>query len=112
MLSLQQRPVIRTAVKEAAMSRGVSHVRLSVFLFSCAFLLASCAGGGDPASIFRRTCSRCHDLDTALRQDFDREMWTAVVRRMSDNAASRYGPIPEGEQRAIADYLARNAGKQ
>ncbi len=91
------------------MARGIKFVFSSALV--CVCLLASCAGEDGPASVFHRTCSRCHDLDTALRQDFDRDMWDAVVRRMSEFAAPRYGPITEADRKVIVDYLSNRPVK-
>lgn len=95
------------------MSRAALAVPAGVILGLLPLVTGCASGNPNPRELFERTCSRCHDPGRALAQDLDQGLWEALVGRMSDNAAQRFGkPIPEQEQKVIVEYLLQHAGKR
>ncbi len=60
---------------------------------------------------FETTCSKCHALQRPLGKSKDQAGWERTVSRMSGYHKRFGGPIPEGDQNAIVQYLLENAGK-
>ncbi len=67
-------------------------------------------GAGRAASLFARTCSRCHALPDPAQHT--PEEWPAVVERMRDNMRRMQVPaIDDAEARVIAKFLQEEAAK-
>ena len=66
------------------------------------------AGTGD--EVVRRHCALCHSTDYIVRQPhLDTQHWDAEVKKMITTYGARIG---DDDARIIADYLAKNYGKE
>ncbi len=65
---------------------------------------------GEGKKILTTSCTSCHDLSevTKFRGYYDRKQWRDIVVTMMDYGA----PVDERQVDVLADYLAKNLGKQ
>ena len=81
----------------------------AVIFFSPAFLLRSAATTeGESKALFEQKCSQCHSIDLPRSHRYTKDEWFSTVRLMKT-----YGcPITGEEGTIIAEYLAKEYGKQ
>lgn len=65
---------------------------------------------GEGKKILTTSCTSCHDLSevTKFRGYYDRKQWRDIVVTMMEYGA----PVDERQVDVLADYLAKNLGKQ
>jgi competence protein ComEA len=65
---------------------------------------------GEGKKILVSSCTACHDLSevTKFRGYYDRKQWRDIVVTMMEYGA----PVDEKQVDILADYLAKNLGKQ
>ena len=65
---------------------------------------------GEGKKILTTSCTSCHDLTevTKFRGYYDRKQWRDIVVTMMEYGA----PVDEKQVDVLADYLAKNLGKQ
>lgn len=81
----------------------------TIGLSLAALLLASGAAfsAGDGKALFESKCTTCHAASRALSASKDQAGWEKTIERMRGKGAQ----VAEAEVPAIAEYLAKNAGK-
>jgi cytochrome c5 len=80
------------------------------FLVAGAILAVSAGAAvaaGDGKALFESKCTTCHAASRALSASKDKADWQSTVERMKGKGAQ----VNDEEAAAIADYLAKEAGK-
>jgi cytochrome c5 len=84
---------------------------MRTIMAACAFLGlssgAALAAAADGKALFEAKCTMCHAASRALSTSKDKAGWQSTVERMKGKGAQ----VSAEEAAAIADYLAKEAGK-